>query len=92
VVQRSKFASVFLEHGKSSIEENQSETGTSLYSLMVPGRREWDVQLVKAVLYPHDVQEVLKLRLSEMTPNDHVAWFYEKSGDLLYKECLSPGG
>jgi hypothetical protein len=60
--------------------------------LMVPGRREWDVQLVKAVLYPHDVQEVLKLRLSEMTPNDHVAWFYEKSGDLLYKECLSPGG
>jgi hypothetical protein len=35
VVQRSKFASVFLEHGKSSIEENQSETGTSLYSLGV---------------------------------------------------------
>jgi hypothetical protein len=48
--------------------------------LMVPGRREWDVQLLKSVFYPHDVQEVLKVRLSERVPEDHVVWFYETSG------------
>jgi hypothetical protein len=58
---------------------------------MVPGQREWDVQLVRAVLYLHDVQEVLKLRLSKRASDDHVAWFYEKSGNFLCKECLSPG-
>jgi hypothetical protein len=47
---------------------------------MVPGRREWDVQLLKSVLYPHDVQEVLKVRLSNRAPEDHVGWFYEISG------------
>jgi hypothetical protein len=45
---------------------------------MVPGWREWDVQLLKSVLCPHDVQEVLKVRLSKRALNDHVAWFYEK--------------
>jgi hypothetical protein len=36
--------------------------------------------LLKSVLYPHDVQEVLKVRLSNRAPEDHVAWFYEISG------------
>jgi hypothetical protein len=48
--------------------------------LMLPGRREWDVQLIKTLLYPHDVDEVLKIWLSNRTPEDHIAWFYEKSG------------
>jgi hypothetical protein len=47
--------------------------------LMVPGRREWDVRLLQSVLYPHDVQEVLKLRLSARAPDDHVTWMYERS-------------
>jgi ribonuclease HI len=47
---------------------------------MLPGRREWDVQLIKTLLYPHDVDEVLKIRLSDRAPEDHIAWFYEKSG------------
>jgi hypothetical protein len=47
--------------------------------LMVPGRREWDVQLLESVLLPHDIQEVLKVRLSVRAPEDHVTWFYEKS-------------
>jgi hypothetical protein len=32
------------------------------------------------VLYSHDVQEALKLRLFARAPDDHVAWMYEKSG------------
>jgi hypothetical protein len=43
---------------------------------MVPGRREWDTQVVKPVLYPHDAQEVLKIRLSERAPDDHVAGIF----------------
>jgi hypothetical protein len=33
--------------------------------LMVPGRREWDIPLLRTVLFPHEVQEVLKVRLSD---------------------------
>jgi ribonuclease HI len=47
--------------------------------LMVPGRKEWDVPLLNSVLYPHDAQEVMKIRLSARVPEDHVAWFYETS-------------
>jgi hypothetical protein len=47
---------------------------------MVPRRREWDIPLLYSVLYPHDVQEVLKLRLSARAPENHAVWLYEKSG------------
>jgi hypothetical protein len=47
---------------------------------MLPDRREWNEQLLKECLYPHDVNEVLKIRLSERIPDDHIAWFYERSG------------
>jgi hypothetical protein len=46
---------------------------------MVPGRREWDIPLPYSMLYPQDVQEVLKLRLSAWATEYHVAWLYEKS-------------
>jgi hypothetical protein len=45
---------------------------------MLPGCREWDIQLIKALLYPHDGDEVLKIRLSDGAPEDQ--WFYEKTG------------
>jgi hypothetical protein len=46
--------------------------------LMLPDRREWNEQLLKECLYPHDVNEVLKIRLSKRIPDDHIAWFYER--------------
>jgi hypothetical protein len=47
---------------------------------MIPGKREWDTQIMQSILYPHDIQEVLKIRLSDRVPEDFVAWYYEKSG------------
>jgi hypothetical protein len=48
--------------------------------LMVSGRREWDETRLKECKYPHDVQEVLKICLSQRVLDDHIAWFYERSG------------
>jgi hypothetical protein len=48
--------------------------------LMVPGWREWNEQLLNEYMYPHDVVEVLKIRLSERIQSNHIAWFYEKNG------------
>jgi hypothetical protein len=31
---------------------------------MQPGQREWDEQVLNECLYPHDMAEVLKIRLS----------------------------
>jgi hypothetical protein len=47
---------------------------------MLPGRREWDVTLLRGLLYPHDVSEVLKIRLSKRALEDRIAWMYEKTG------------
>jgi hypothetical protein len=43
-------------------------------------RREWDEGLIRSCLYPHDVEEVLKIRLSNWNEEDFIAWHYEKSG------------
>jgi hypothetical protein len=45
--------------------------------LMVPGRREWDVPLL---LFPNDINEILKTRLAGSRQEDHIAWHYVKSG------------
>jgi hypothetical protein len=55
--------------------------------LMVPGRREWDVPLLKTVIFPHDAQEVVKVWLFDRAPDDHVAWFYEKFGVFSIKSA-----
>jgi hypothetical protein len=45
------------------------------------------VPILRSVLFPHEVQEVLKVRLSYRAPDDHVAWFYEKSGVFSVKSA-----
>jgi hypothetical protein len=49
---------------------------------MLPDHREWNEQLLKECMYPHDVNEVLKIRLSERIQDDHIERFYERSGIL----------
>jgi hypothetical protein len=48
--------------------------------LMVPGRHEWNEQILHECMYLHDVVEVLKIRLSKRVQADHIAWFYDRSG------------
>jgi hypothetical protein len=38
-------------------------------------------------LYPHDAEEVLKIRLSERNYEDYIAWHYEKSGLFTVKSA-----
>jgi hypothetical protein len=47
---------------------------------MIPGRCEWDSHLLQSILYPHDVKEVLNIRLSGRVTDDHMAWHLERSG------------
>jgi hypothetical protein len=48
--------------------------------LMMPSRKEWDVQVLRTCMYPHDVEAVLQIRLSERNDEDYLAWYYERSG------------
>jgi hypothetical protein len=67
----------------SSLKLNLKKTRTQLRwvsQLMKAVRREWDEGLIRSCLYPHDVEEVLKIRLSNWNEEDFIAWHYEKSG------------
>jgi hypothetical protein len=41
--------------------------------LMIPGRREWDLNVLRSCLLPHDVHEVRKIHLSDRTSEDMIA-------------------
>jgi hypothetical protein len=41
--------------------------------------REWDEQQLRMCLYPHDVEEVLKIRPMQHERDDFMAWYYERS-------------
>jgi hypothetical protein len=47
---------------------------------MHPRCREWDEQMLNECMYPHDMAEVLKIRLSERLQSNHIAWFYDQTG------------
>lgn len=44
------------------------------------GEKSWDVDLIKHVCHPLDVEEILKINLSPYQDEDFLAWHYEKSG------------
>jgi hypothetical protein len=46
--------------------------------LMKVGRFEWDEQVIRACMYPHDAKEVLKIRLPQQGGDDILAWHYER--------------
>jgi hypothetical protein len=48
--------------------------------LMKAGTREWDEDLIRTYLFPHDAKEVLKIRPTSRVEEDFIAWHYEKSG------------
>jgi hypothetical protein len=47
--------------------------------LMVPGRREWNEQVINACMHPHDPEQVLRIRLSDRIQDDHIAWALERT-------------
>ena len=42
--------------------------------------RTWKEELIRKILLPHDVDEVLKIRLPQSTSEDFIAWYFERSG------------
>jgi ribonuclease HI len=61
---------------------------------MKADRREWDEGLIRTCLYPHDAEEVLKIRLTNRNEEDFIARHYEKSEMFsvrsAYKLALQP--
>lgn len=47
---------------------------------MQPERKEWDLNILRTCMFLHDIQEVLKIRLSDKVAEDTLAWHYERSG------------
>jgi hypothetical protein len=54
---------------------------------MKPDTPEWDEQRLQLCLYPHDVEEVMKIRPMQYGYKDFVAWYYEKSGIFTVKSA-----
>lgn len=59
--------------------------------LMTPGHREWDVGMLRQCMDDHDMQEVLKLRLSEQADDDCLAWYYEPIGIFSVRSAYKLG-
>jgi hypothetical protein len=55
--------------------------------LMRPNHREWDEEVLRTCMHQHDIEAVLRIRLSERTEHDFVAWYYEKSGLFTVKRA-----
>jgi hypothetical protein len=53
--------------------------------LMHSGEHEWDEQRLRSCIYPHDVEDVLRIRPMRHGRDDMVAWAYEKSGIFTVK-------
>jgi hypothetical protein len=68
----------------SAVEEDYPQRGRArvrwVSQLMVLGRREWDIPLLCSIFYRYDVEEILKIRLSDRVEEDFIAWFYNKTG------------
>jgi hypothetical protein len=62
--------------------------------LMIPGKHEWNIHMLKITrLYSRDVEEVRKIRLSEKVEEDALAWYYKKNSiftGVLYKRRWLP--
>jgi hypothetical protein len=54
---------------------------------MFPGRREWDTELLRTCFYSHDIEEIIKITLSDRMQEDVLAWQYEKSGLFSVKSA-----
>jgi hypothetical protein len=48
--------------------------------LMKDNLREWDEQVLRTCMYPHDIEAAQQVRPAQLGEEDIVAWFYEKSG------------
>ena len=51
-----------------------------VFELIDPVTRTWNEELIRKILLPHDVDEVLKIRLPQSTSEDFIAWHFERSG------------
>jgi hypothetical protein len=42
--------------------------------LMLPNQKEWNEQLIRECMYPHNELEVMQIRLSGWHQDDQLAW------------------
>ena len=54
---------------------------------MIPGRKEWNTQLIARTFLLHDTDQILNIHLFEYKFEDFIAWNYEKNGMLSVKSA-----
>ena len=57
--------------------------------LMMSGQRRWDENLIRHLFYPHDAEEILKLRILNLNEGDFIAWHHEKNGLFSVKSAYN---
>jgi hypothetical protein len=59
--------------------------------LMMRDRKQWDEAIIRRYFYPWDVDEILKIKLSEVEMEDVIAWQFEKSGCFSVRSAYRLG-
>nr|ABA98911.1 retrotransposon protein, putative, unclassified, expressed [Oryza sativa Japonica Group] len=54
--------------------------------LMVPREKCWDEELIRHVCYPHDAEDILKIKIMQFPVEDFPAWHYERT-DQTRNNC-----
>ena len=76
----------WIPRGNLKITGKQSHTRIKWVSELIdPVTRTWNEELIRKILLPHDVDEVLKIRLPQSTSEDFIAWHFERSGVFLVR-------
>ena len=57
--------------------------------LFLSGRKVWDENLIKYLFYPHDTEEILKIRIHAYGDGDFIAWHYEKNSIFSVKSAYN---
>lgn len=50
-------------------------------------RKEWDINKLKTCFFPHDIEEIMKIKLSERVIKDYIAWHLERFGIFTVKSA-----
>ena len=57
--------------------------------LFLSGRKAWDENLIEYLFYPHDAEEILKIRIHAYGDGDFIAWHYENNGIFSVKSAYN---
>lgn len=76
----------------SSLENSAKKNRTRIKwvsELFISGSRRWDVNFMNHMFYPHDVEEIVKVRIRSSGEGNFIAWHHEKNSLFSIKSAYN---